>query len=127
MPSINVTLEVTQQFLLDVLTTIVESPFTLWSWDGIEVVNIDRDSDLNVTKLTIRFDDPRNDAKRERTLDTGQVLLGIQRNLEGRMNLDPTIVGYIMSGAKDNDAGHIDAIAADAILQAAALGELVYG
>ena len=62
-----------------------------------------------------------------KVLDIDAVAVGIQRILNGEVPIATYIENYILEALRDNDAGHIDAEAADCIAQAALLGELRYG
>lgn len=60
-------------------------------------------------------------------VDAEVIRVGIQRILD-----DPDFCGqhireYVAQGVSERDAGHIDADAADVIVQAGLFGELVYG
>lgn len=127
MPEIKMAVEVERQFLLDIMTTMVEAPFTIWSWDGIAIDDIDRDKDLNVTSFRVTADDPKTGESTGYLMDEAAVVHGIQHLLDGIVPLDPSIIGFIARGVRESDAGDVDAIAADAIMQSAFFLEVVYG
>jgi hypothetical protein len=66
-------------------------------------------------------------SQRSQTLDTFAVARGIERILTLQVPIADYIERYIWSGLSHEDAGDIDAEAADCIVQAALLGELRYG
>ena len=45
----------------------------------------------------------------------------------GLITIDPSIKGDILSAIKNDDYGYIDGYAADAIIQVACFGEVIYG
>ena len=52
---------------------------------------------------------------------------GIKALKSGEAKVNSTILGWIVEGDNENDAGNIDADAADCIVQAGLFGEVVYG
>lgn len=138
MPSIkvNMTMEVDEQLLLDVLTNAVESGgHALWYWEGFYMVNVDRDGDLNVDQITFNVEHIAPGATAidhqtaQYTINMEDVRVAIETILSDQRNcnIDPRIVGYIRSGVVGNDGGDIDAEAADVIVQVAAFGEVIFG
>lgn len=130
MPQFKMTAEVDEQFILDVMTTIVESGALMWTE---EVTTVDRDDDLNVTRIGLIHENPSDDGFVFKTIDPEKVVRAIQLILgvspdEGLpINLADYIRDYIVSGVRDNDAGDIDEEAADAIAQVACMGEVIFG
>lgn len=61
------------------------------------------------------------------TVDAKVIETGIQRILDGTVKVADVIQGYIMRGVLDEDAGDIDATAADCIVQSGLFNEVVYG
>jgi hypothetical protein len=129
MPSIkvNMTVEVDEQILLDTLTTAVESGgHALWYWEGFNMVNVDRDGDLNVDQITFDVDHPE-DGKRytvnmEDVREAIETILSDQRS----MNIDGSIVTSIRESVLGNDFD-MDALGADVVVQVAAFGEVIFG
>lgn len=137
---VNITFDLTDQFLSDCLTTATESgTAAVWYWAyGEEVIRAKAGDGsgldaLSVTCLKGLSDDTGSDNDEEGnpkvfgdvTLDT--VALGIQRILSGEVGISPHLVAYLVSAVKEQDAGDVDADVADCIVQAGLLGELVYG
>lgn len=59
------------------------------------------------------------------TIDT--IAEGLSKIRSGHVRMNSTLLGTILNADTENDAGEIDADGADAIVQAALFGELVYG
>lgn len=127
MPEIKMAVEVDRQFLFDIMTTMVESPFTMRSWDGIEIIDIQRDGEWNVTSFSIAADDPNTGESTGYLMDEAAVVHGIQHLIDGRVCVDSSIMDYIIRGVRESDAGEVDAIAADCIMQSAFFLDVVYG
>jgi hypothetical protein len=146
--TIQVTHEVSDQFLADVLTTAVESGgHALWYWEGFSMVDVSRArsnpednnqnvagvvlDDLSVYRITFAVDHIARDevdksGQGEYAIDLEDVAKGIQWILDGTVPVTRDLVGMIASAVADNDAD-IDAIGADVIIQAACFKELVFG
>lgn len=60
-------------------------------------------------------------------LDKGGLEQAIRFIVEGRVTVADDIRNDVTSAIKDNDLGYIDGYAADAIIQVACFGELIYG
>lgn len=150
---INITHEVSDQFLADILTTAVESGgHALWYWEGFEMVDVTRailarDSSsmdpvdvrvgefltehshntrltgLSVYRIKFKVDHPQDGD--EYTVDLEDVAKGIQWILDGTVPLNDRITGQIVMSIIDMQPD-IDAEAADCILQAACFKEYVF-
>ena len=127
MPEITITMkiELQEQFLYDILTTFVESGYSTWA----ELREVNREPDMLDVLSIVLYDDDS-----ERTYDVGidEVFTGLCRivgcdNDGKRVEIAGSIADYISRGVREDDAGDIDAIGADCIVQAAIFGELVYG
>lgn len=136
MPStITVKHEVSDQFLADVLTTAVESGgHAFWYWEGFSMLDISRAvegppdgalDNLSVYRVKFVVDHPQE--QDEYIIDLEDVAKGIQWILDGTVPVAKRLVDYITSAISDEDAGDIDAEAADVIVQACAFKELVFG
>lgn len=123
--AVNITLPVTERLLGDVLTTCIESPFGQWfRWSKLR-----RDRELSVVSVHLDYDTEDADegtykGKAEVTRET--VRLGIERVLATLM-VNAEITGSVLAAVTRDDAGHIDSIGADAVLQAAIYGKVVFG
>lgn len=133
MPTINVDISLEDQFLMDVLITAVESGgYALHYWLDNASLVVHRTDDLDVTRIDFRCRD--YDGKNTNySIGTEQVSKAIERLLSNDadkhllITLNDEIRGSIYEGALTNDAGCIDAIGADVIVQVAAFGEVVFG
>lgn len=142
MNDITLKIELPDQFVGDVMTTAVESGgYALWYWEGFNMVEINRAranpednnqniagvvlDDLTVYRIKFTVDHPQDND--EYIVEFSDVVTGIQWILDGTVPVTSDIVGYIAQAVAEKDAGHIDAIAADCIMQAACFKELVFG
>lgn len=132
MDGIEITIKHTlpMQFLYDIMVTMVETPFGEW-WHFIDV---NRDDDLNILNFTVMdvmdvMDGDTDDISQcERYMITPQKVADVLQRVMGDDNyLGADVQGYIERGVRDSDAGDIDAIAADCLLQVACFDEVVYG
>jgi hypothetical protein len=115
-----------QQFLNDVLITAVEGGINYWAavseyrWDGVEVASV----------RVHEFDEETGDYDKEGVMVMAGQLAGPigQIIADGsEINLADDSVARIFIANRLNDAGEIDAGDADAIMQVAVLGDVVYG
>ena len=116
-------------FFGDILCTAVEGGINYWA--QIKVVTSNDDNMF--LSAVIRPDqcegevfsdgDPRNDWQ---LVDHAKIEAAIQRILCEKLIAD-YIQQYIFDAVKEGDSGHIDVEAADAIIQIAMFGELVFG
>lgn len=135
---IKVTITVSDEFLRDIMTNTVES-HCLCYWGNVR--HVMRDGGLNVLSFQVADGEDLLELNEQAadgepplkaeidavyelvTKDT--ILLGIQRCLETR-NLADDIRTAIHEGAVSDDAGDIDAIACDAIVQMGLFEDIVY-
>jgi hypothetical protein len=107
-----------KQFLADILTTAIEGGINYWSrtlkykW---------KDTPTEPTAV-IRDEDG---SKYDLSIET--VAKGIGLIVRGEVHLNTAMVESIKRANRENEAADLDAWDADAIIQAAVLGELVYG
>lgn len=128
------------EFLADIITTAVEGGTGYWAqvsqyqyadYSGIF------DGELTVYAGERQGDDTRatlhelndEDGYREQglDLDLDAVARGLGRIKRGEIGINDRLRAVIMLADADNDAGEIDADAADVIAQIALLGEIRYG
>lgn len=119
--NLNIKLAPSDQFLSDVLTTAVETPYGDWFY----FARIKQDSQGNVIGGAVVTDGKNEEVKRDFSLATAKK--GIKLILEGKVKLGAEYLGMLMAGLRDDDAGQVDSVLADAIMQAGVFGELVYG
>ena len=115
-------------FLSNVLVTAVEGGINYWA----DVKNYQWNETTDRRRLTTASAEVKeltpNDLLPDwtpLTLDT--IRQGIKNVKANSFIVSPTVLGWILTGDRNNDAGEIDAVAADCIVQAALFGKLVYG
>jgi hypothetical protein len=118
----------TDEFLADVMTTMVESGYdSIYNWEGLDMRRIDRDNNGYPSHVEFYCDSPYLEGKRIAVLITpAKVAVAIQSILAGSVQLGYP-KEYIERGVAEGDAGDIDATASDCIAQVIAFGEVVYG
>ena len=127
---ITINRELDDQFLFDIMTTFVES----WCDWGIKY-NIERAEDLSVISFAIKdreHDEYPDEVEEEfapQRVDKYTVLNGIQRLLglgDVKPLLDPNSYSmpYLVRAVLEEDAGDIDTVVADDIIQAGLLNEI---
>jgi hypothetical protein len=132
---IKMTRTLPMQFLYDIMITMVETPVGGW-WHFIDV---NRDEDLNILNFTVVDIGDSLDGDHEEIMEAIQTAdrhvitpEKVAEAIERVMCSPDHLVGagiedYIARGVREDDAGDIDAIAADCLLQIACLDEVVYG
>jgi hypothetical protein len=118
---INLTLNVEDQVLTDTMVTAVESGMTCVHYWTM-VTNVVRDEAYNVQSFNV--------VKEGRTIpiDRAAILRGMKVVLEGNTRfVGAQIREWVLEAIVTNDAGSIDADAADVIVQCAVFGEVEYG
>ncbi len=108
------------EFASGVLTTAVEGGSNYWA----SIRNVVRAQDLFVISAWFRDSESRDPYK---LVDAGQVAQGIARLADSRFKINVDLRRLILSAVAEDDAGSIDADAADVIVQAAVYGEIVFG
>ena len=124
MNTLKLEIEVEDQFLDDILINSIECGYSGY-WAGFTEYKSE------VPSFKIREEDEdwiEGDPVEPWILvDRAFILKGIATVLKTDFSVCTRIRNYILTGAKENDAGNIDAECTDVILQAALLGELTYG
>lgn len=134
--NISMNVQVSKQFLADILTGMAETCPEMTGWFGDENTNIVRIKEgedwlqpLSVLRISGRYDD-KDSAEGERkgrtTIDMASVALGLSRAVVYE-NLNSSIRERILGGIVGDDAGEIDSEACDVIAQLAIFGEIIYG
>ena len=120
-------------FLAEVMVTAFEGGCTYWARGRNVKHQSYQGCDIDLYgSYEIRWQDeepyPKGDARNGwHLIDPDAIERGIAKCLEPGFKLNSQITGWIASGSRDNDAGNIDADAADCIVQAACFGEVVFG
>lgn len=109
-----------EEYLDNILTAAVEGGIGYWSIGRNYVW-----SDDGPASVEIRIEDEDDDVWH--TVDRSAIRKGIAAVLSGRMNVHESYIDTLRAADRHNDAGDIDAELADIIVQAAVLGEIVYG
>jgi len=120
-----------EEFLADILCTIIEGSPDIAYWaTGRNTIRTQGDDwkyssiELKPTEPAFRGKDPRNGWQ---LVNASVVENGIAAIKDGRVKVSSDILGWIVGGSNENDAGNIDAICADCIVQAALFGDIVFG
>lgn len=137
MPSIkvNMTVEVDDQFISDILTTMVESGGSSY-WANILEVN--RDDNGDVSSFMLVEDEEAQEAK-DMGKSNDEIIASMAETVTAISIVDTLskimttpdlqvgyVYGYIRDGLAEQDAGMFDAEATDFILQIAVLDKVVY-
>lgn len=109
------------EFLKDILITAVEGGCDYWAF------NRGYDPDNGVVEFLEDEHDPRAADAPWQKVDVDMIARGLAKIKQPGFKINKQTLGWIMTGDVNNDAGDIDADAADCIVQAALFGELVYG
>lgn len=125
---VKLTVELTDEFLHDVMTNTVESGATAY-WAMID--HVIRDADLNVTEFQIvsnEIDLHVNSVEDMLfVIDKAAIVKGINAVLDPKFQVAAYIQQYVIDAVKNGDAGFIDAEAGDVIVQATMFDEIVFG
>ena len=125
---ITLTHEVSDEFVRDVMTNIIESGSTSY-WGSYR--RLRRDDQSEVVSFEIAEDESVDDSDDPSDIEwhlfeRKDVVRGINAALADG-HLADYIRGYLVRGVIEDDAGEIDGEACDVIVQIAVLGEIVYG
>lgn len=114
-----------KEFLSDILLTAIEGGINYWAWQHAR--SWDEDYEI-LNAITISPMDEDGSEGTQVTVDHAKLeeaialIVGPQSEFEVRDD----ILQQIVLATRNNDAGEIDAEAADVIVQAACFGEIVY-
>ena len=118
-----------REFAEDVMTAAIEGESLHW-WASVR--SVVRDADLTVTSFEARpqepaFADGRADVRDQwRRLDAGNIL-NAATTIAGDHSICIGCAPFIAQALAEFDAGHVDDWSADAIVQVALFGEVVFG
>lgn len=133
-----------EQFLADIITAAIEGGTGYWAvtlrykWQDVPpaevhaVIMPEEEGDewaVNFRQTAGRKPNTQDalDAKMAHRIDIDTIASGISKIVANKVTVNGTIKGVIVAADLDNDAGMIDADAADCIVQAALFNTLVYG
>ena len=114
----------TEDFLADVLTTAMETPVgSHWiTWTVQQ-----RDSEHRPILAELEYENATDGHDTmQTTITLDRIAEGIKACIEKKL-VNADLTGYITAGVQENDASHIDADAADVILQATVYGNVIFG
>ncbi len=121
---LNIEIELTEELLAGIIVTAVEGGINYWA--TVEDYSTGGFPDDPATVWAELTDDQNEDESEVLRLTLDAVALGLERILNGSVELNTTIRGWIWQGVT-SDPGMIDATAADCIAQAGLLGDVLYG
>jgi hypothetical protein len=75
----------------------------------------------------IIYEDPIEDKLSRATLTDELILKGLEDLLSDKVSVNKQIKGWIRDAVADQDAGQIDSVCADCIVQAGLFGDIIYG
>ncbi len=128
MKTITIKLEVSDQLLDDTIINAIEgNAIGYWAEHQNYSCEDEEEASAEIRDHYEDEDDVGDASKEWKKLNRELVLKGIQKILSGEVKLCTRIYGYILEGVLENNSGHIDGEAQDAIIQAGLLGEIVYG
>lgn len=122
-------LAITKQFPLqlaaDVITTAVEGGINYWS----QVIAYKwTEGPEHTYAQVVKEEDLRDPGDPDHyTINTDVVVLGLTRLLNGEIEVNNQIMGYIRQSLDDESSYMIDADAADIIVQAGLFGKVLFG
>lgn len=137
-----------EQYLADIITAAVEGGTGYWAqvarykWEGLAAKDVhavllpeDCADDVEAAADLLREAKGRKPTLDEllaecddlKLLDIEAIARGIGRIRRGEVQINGQLRALILAADAENDAGDIDADAADAITQIALLGEITYG
>jgi hypothetical protein len=116
------------EFLADVMCTMIESGYdSIFHWEGLNLKTLDRDENGYPVWIVLECDSPYLELKRHSvSISRDNTAKAIERILNGDVPLGYPRE-YIQRAVAEDDAGDIDATAADCIAQVIAFNEVVYG
>jgi hypothetical protein len=101
-----------------------DNPEIEWPWNYVSA----RFNDTEFDEDAYDKDDPNtHPAFEPQVVDYALIRKGIAAILAPGADIGAKLRGYVFSGVVENDGGHIDADAADAIVQFGMFGKLVFG
>ncbi len=124
------------EFLADVVVCAIEGGIDYWA-DHREYKLTYEDNGMSATRATpalvsataeIREHESHDgSAPSWHKLDGEKIEEGIRLIVDGQVQIARTVRNDIYDASMENDAGNIDALGADCIVQAAVFGQLIYG
>ena len=115
-------METRNDFLKDIFITAIEGGINYWC-----IVKNYRWNCEDFSCKVIEYDEDTDSHKNRYNLNAAVIEQGILKVKERSFQVNSDILAYILLADHNNDAGDIDSICADVIVQAGLFGEIVYG
>ena len=130
---INLKLAVSEQFLRDVLCTAVEVGSTQWAgFKTLERYEGEHGPEYTRVRVSEYGDESSEISRKE--IGLSELAEGVRRVMardmnkpEDHANVHSSYSGALLVAVVEGDAGQVDCVLADLILQAAMFGHIVYG
>lgn len=122
MQDLHVKVPVTDQLVSNIFETALHDSIDYWC-EEIGVASVKVNGETRIQSLSVREEDEDLTI----IVTASMVVEAIQKLLEGEVKVNNEIKSSIYKAVTENDAGYIDATAADVIVQVAAFNEIVYG
>jgi hypothetical protein len=120
--NLHIRVPVAPEFLSDVLETALYGAIDYWCAKAKVHQEV-----VQGTKLIMSIDVREEGETEFHEITHASMVEAIQKICENEVTVTEEIRSSIYAAVTENDAGQIDATAADVIVQVAALGEIVYG
>lgn len=130
-PAVALNVQLTPQFVGDVLCTMIESSYPWFDWRD-EIRENDPEDVIgwrysSARAVEIDEEDQTEEGEgQSRIIDGAAIAEAMGKILQGGI-CNKTMMGYISNAVADQDGGHIDMDVADCIAQVAVFGQLRYG
>ena len=130
-PTVALELPVSDALVDSILCGVIESGLDEWfSWSS--VVQYDDPEHPGIpcyrSAMCTEWDsDEGEEIGEPKLIDAAAIAEAIGKILSGKVQISSSTAGYIAAGLREDDGGHIDAEAADCIVQVAMFDELRYG
>lgn len=130
--TVTLTFNLSEELLSDTMVTAFDGSYGgcwYWATTGSENwLTTNGESDVFANRwLKVVIQDSEDDDPKPVTVDHATLALGISRILNNDVKVSDDITQYILRAVTEDDAGDIDATAADCIVQAGIFNEIVYG
>lgn len=130
-PTITVNVPVSDKLCADIMCTALEGGIGYWCAADRIVRTDGNEGDWRYVSFvaydTENQDDDEEAAFKPATVDYSTIRLGLQRILSGEVPIRADLAAQCLTITRGEDEADIDAEAADCIVQAGLLGELMFG
>lgn len=118
------TIDPRQQFLVDIFVTANEGGIGYWATTIRQSYKPASPYLYILDREALEGDEP---AHKKYMVTASAIETALAKIVEGKVTMDPQIADSVLTANATNDAGDIDSVAADVIVQVALFGEIVYG